>query len=99
MITVTDIYCRNCWPLPKGKNKKVIGVLQDELGEKIIKEFLEFRTKTYSHLIDDGSEDKKPKGTKLYVIEIKLKFEDYKNCLEVTQLESREKQSRKKWQS
>ena len=73
--------------------------MQDELGEKIIKEFLEFRTKTYSHLIDDGSEDKKPKGTKLYVIEIKLKFEDYKNCLEVTQLESREKQSRKKWQS
>ena len=33
-----------------------------------------------------GSEDKKPKGTKKCSIEIKIKFENYRNCLEATQL-------------
>ena len=35
------------------------------------------RTKTYSCLIDDGSEDKKAKSTKKCVIKRKLKFEYY----------------------
>ena len=46
------------------------------------------RPKTYSYLIDDGSEDKKAKGTKKCVIKRKLKFENYKNCLEATQLDN-----------
>ena len=37
-------------------------------------------SKTYGYLIDDGSEDKKSKGTKKCVIQRKLKFENYKNC-------------------
>ena len=32
-------------------------------------------------LIDDGREDKKVKGTKKRLIERKLKFENYENCL------------------
>ena len=76
-------------PLPKGKNKKPTLLIKDELSEKIMKEVLGLRVKTYSYLIDDGSKDKKPKGTKKYVIERKLKFENYKNCLEATQLESK----------
>ena len=32
-------------PLSKGKNKKVIGVVKDELGLKIMKEFAVLRTK------------------------------------------------------
>ena len=36
----------------KGKNKKFIGVIKDEIGEKIIKQFFGLRTKTYSYLID-----------------------------------------------
>ena len=36
---------------------------------------------SYSYLIDDGSENKKAKGTKKYVIKQKLKVNDYKNCL------------------
>ena len=69
-------------PLPKGKNKKVISVMKDELGGKIMKGFVGLRTKTYRYLIDDGSEDEKAKSTKHCVIKRKLTFEDCKNCLE-----------------
>ena len=54
--------------LPMGKNKKVIGLMKDELGGKIITEFVTLRPKTYSFLIDNGKEDKKAKGTKKCVI-------------------------------
>ena len=68
-------------PLPTGKNKKVIGLMKDELGGKIITEFVTLRPKTYSYLTDDGKEDKKAKGTKKCVIKRMIKFDDYKNCL------------------
>ena len=35
-------------PLPKGKNKNVIGLIKDELGGKIMTENVAFRPKTYS---------------------------------------------------
>ena len=73
-------------PLPKGKNKKKkIGLMKDKLGGKIITKFVRLKAKTYSHLIDNRSEDKKAKGTKNCVIKRKHKSEDYKNCLEITQ--------------
>ena len=68
-------------PLPTGKNKKVIGLMIDELGGKIITEFVSLRPKTYSFLTDDGKEDKKAKGTKKCVIKKMIKFNDYKKCL------------------
>ena len=68
-------------PLPTGKNKKVIGLMKDELGGKIITEFATLRPKTYSYLTDDGKEDKKAKGTKKCIIKRMIKFDDYKNCL------------------
>ena len=68
-------------PLPTGKNKKVIGLMKDELGGKIIMEFVTLRPKTYSYLTDDGKEDKKAKGTKKCVIKRMIKFNDYKKCL------------------
>ena len=52
-------------PLPTGKNKKVIGLMKDELGGKIITEFVTLRPKTYSILTDDCKEDKKAKGKKM----------------------------------
>ena len=51
-------------PLPTGKNKKVIGLFKDELGGKIMKEFVGLRAKTWAYLMDDDSELKKAKGTK-----------------------------------
>ena len=68
-------------PLPTGKNKKIIGLMKDELGGKIITEFATLRPKTYSFLTDDGKEDKKARGTKKCVIKKKTKFNGYKKCL------------------
>ena len=68
-------------PLPTGKNKKVIGLMKDELGGKIITEFATLRPKTYSFLTDNGKEDKKAKGTKKCIIKKMIKFNDYKKCL------------------
>ena len=61
-------------PLPKGKNKKVIGLMKDELVGKIMKKLVRLRAKTYSYLKDDGSKDKRAKGTKKCVIASKLKL-------------------------
>ena len=68
-------------PLSTGKNKKVIGLMKDELGGRVITEFVAFRRKTYSYLTGDCKEDKKAKGTKKCVIKRMIKFDDYKNCL------------------
>ena len=68
-------------PLPMGKNKKVISLMKDKLGGKIITEFVTLRPQTYSHLTDDGKEDKKAKGTKTCIIKKMIKFNDYKKCL------------------
>ena len=67
--------------LPTGKNKKVIGLMKDELGGRIITEFVALRQKTYSYLTHDFKEDKKAKETKKCVIKRMIKSDDYKNCL------------------
>ena len=45
--------------LPKGKIQKVIGLMKNELGGKIMKEFVGLRAKTYSYLKDNNDKDKK----------------------------------------
>ena len=55
--------------------------MKDELGGKIITEFVTLRPKTYLYLTDDGKEDKKAKGTKNCIIKRMIKFNDCKNCL------------------
>ena len=52
--------------------------MKDELGGKIMTEFVALRPKTYSYLTDDCKEDKKAKGIKKCVIKRRLKFSDYK---------------------
>ena len=50
---------------------------------------VELKAKSYSYLIDDGSEDKVAKVRKKRVTKIILKFENYKSILEATQLDSK----------
>ena len=47
-----------------------------------LKEFAALRQKTHSYLTDDGDGKQEAKC----VIKQRLKFEDYKHCLEATQL-------------
>ena len=68
-------------PLPIGKNKKVIGLFNDELGGKIMIEFIELRAKTYVYLMNDNTEEKKAKRTKNCEIKRRLMFENYINFL------------------
>ena len=75
----TSGYCPNR-PLPVGLNKKVIGLMKDELGGKIMTEFVALRPKLYYKKLG-GSEDKKCKGIKKWVVKKTLTFEDYKTCL------------------
>ena len=56
--------------------------MKDELGGKIMTDFVGFRPKTYFYLIHDGSGDKKSKRTKKCVIKRRLMFEEYKYCLQ-----------------
>ena len=77
----TSNYVTNRRPLPIGKNKKVIGLMKDELGGEIITEFTALRPKTYSYLTDNDKIDKKAKGTKKCTINKMIKFNDYKKGL------------------
>ena len=79
----TSGYCPNR-PLPIGLNKKVIGLMKDELGGAIMTEFVALKPKVYSYKKLDGSEDKKCEGIKKCIVKKTLTFEDYKTCLSNT---------------
>ena len=68
-------------PLPTGKNEKVIGMFKDELGGKIMTEFIALRAKVYAYITEDGSVHKRAKGTKKCIIKREIMFEHYKDCL------------------
>ena len=67
--------------IPTGENKKVLGMMKDEVAGKIIKEFVGLRSKLYSFVMDDGGETKKCKGIKKQVVERSIMHEHYKTCL------------------
>ena len=67
-------------PLPVGKNKKVIGLMKDEQGGGVMKEFVTLRSKMYAYKVG-SSESKKCKGIKKCVVKKTINFKDYKTCL------------------
>ena len=78
-------------PLPIGKNQKVISLMKDELGGKIMAEFVALRAKMYAyrkidrltaqheHLV--ACDEKRCKGTKKCVVSEGVTFDDCKTCL------------------
>ena len=68
-------------PLPMGLNKKVIGLMKDELGGKIMTEFVALRPKLYAYRKLDNKEEKRCKGIKKCIVKNTISFYHYKNCL------------------
>ena len=78
-------------PLPIGENKKEIGLMKNELGGKIMTEFVALRAKMYAygrighmtaqqqHFV--ACDEKCCKGTKKFVVSEGLTLDDYKACL------------------
>ena len=67
--------------IPPRLNKKMIGMLKDEAGGKVIDEFVGLRAKLYSYKMFEGEESKKCKGGKKSVVKKSIVHEDYKKCL------------------
>ena len=64
-----------------GVNKKVIGMLKDEVAGKQMTCFVGLRPKLYSFRIEEDKEVRKCKGIKKNVVKKKLDFDDYVQCL------------------
>ena len=71
----------------KEKKKKVIGLMNGEIGIKIMTEYFGLRAKTHSHLTYINDENKIKKHKKC-ITKRKLKFEYHKNSLKATQFEN-----------
>ena len=68
-------------PLPTGNNKKVIGMMKENLGGKIMTEFVALRAKMYAYMnINKKVEDKHCKSTNKCLVAESLTFDDYKTC-------------------
>ena len=80
--------------MPKGKNKKVIGLIKDELRDKIMSKFVGLRAKTYSYLTHDGNEENKKHKN---VCQKNPKFKKYKKYLKPNQLDNKINYPEKKW--
>lgn len=62
-------------------NKKVLGLMKDEMNGRIMTEFVGLRAKMYSIRVEDEDVIKKAKGVKSYVIKNQIVFNDYIECL------------------
>ena len=67
--------------IPSRFNEKVLGMYKDEVGGKVIDEFVGLRAKLYSYKMFEGEESKKCKVIKKSVIKKSIAHEDYKKCL------------------
>ena len=78
----TSNYSKDCGlPLEIGKNKKTPGMMKDELGGRIMTNFVTLGSKVYSYKELFGEELKKCKGVKRCVVAKDMKYDDYTKCL------------------
>ncbi|XP_065182354.1 uncharacterized protein LOC135813063 [Sycon ciliatum] len=66
-------------PLHSLANKKVAGKFKDELGGRIMSEFVGLRSKMYAYTGEESA--KRAKGVKKSVVNDTLQFSTYKDCL------------------
>ena len=66
-------------PLYSTNNKKVIGKFKDELGGKVMTEFVGIRPKMYSYTGEESG--KRAKGVKKSVLKKTITHNDYRTCL------------------
>ena len=66
-------------PLFSTANKKIIGKFKDELGGKVMTEFIGIRPKMYSYVGEESG--KRAKGVKKSVLKQTITHDDYKKCL------------------
>ena len=81
----------NGMPIVK-ENKKKIGLMKDECGGAILKEFIALKPKLYSFLIEENAETtekQKAKGVKKCMIKKSLRHENFVKCLWTKQTQIR----------
>ena len=66
-------------PLFSDQNKKIIGKFKDELGGKVLTEFIGIRPKMYSFVGEESG--KRAKGVKKSVLKQTITHDDYRSCL------------------
>ena len=69
-------------------NKKVIGLMKDELRGNIMGAFVALRPKMYAYMVE-SKEFKRCKGIRKCVVKKDIKFEDSKRCLMTGEMEYR----------
>lgn len=80
MYDTSDFPAVNVYNIPH-HNKKVPGKFKDELNGRIMTEFVGLRSKMYAIRVDNEDKIKKAKGIKKYVLNKKISFADYLNCI------------------
>ena len=89
VLDLTDSYisadlmgnqCKNPFYLATVKNRGVLGILKDDMGEKLIDEFIALRAKMYN-LSVGGKDKSRAKGIPKEYVEKELKHEDFNNAL------------------
>lgn len=80
LYDTSDFPLENIYNIPR-TNKKVPGLMKDENNGKCMTEFVGLRSKMYSVRVDKKDAMKKAKGVKKYVLNKKINFNDYLDCI------------------
>lgn len=80
LFDTSDYPSDNCYNIEL-LNKKIPGLMKDEVCGKCVTEFVGLRSKMYSIRINGIDKIKKAKGVKKNIIQKKINFTDYYDCM------------------